>query len=90
MSDFESESVSDTTSYYTDNTTAAECLEDIDISSYVIADSIRQLNKKIDKFLNKQLYYHTLLKNCEAIATATDPQNYFEEVYKFLASGAPL
>ncbi len=90
MSDSES-CASEATSYLTDNTTAEECLEDIDISSYVIADSIRQLNKKIDKFLNKHVYYNTLLKNCEEIAAeTTDPQNYFEGVYKFLASDGHL
>ncbi len=76
------------TTYDTNSTTAEECLEDIDMSSYIIADSIATMNDTIDEFLNKQMYYHTLLKNCEKIAEEKNPENYFEEVYKYLTGNS--
>ncbi len=80
----ENQSLSSDT-HITDNTTAADHLEDIDISSYILADAISGLEESVSALTTRFEYYQKLLRVCEEIARANeDPTTYFEAVYSQL------
>ena len=82
----ENQSLSSDT-HITDNTTAADHLEQIDMSSYILADAISGLEESVSALTIRFEYYQKLLRVCEEIARATeDPATYFEAVYLQLPS----
>ena len=71
--------------HLTDNTTAADHLDDIDISSYLVGDSLHLLYESVVELTARFEYYEKLRGECEEIANKVeDPRTYFEHVYYML------
>ena len=91
MSDTEDDYVTtgSETTVATENTTAADHLDDIDVSAYILADSISVLQEHISELTARFVYYEELRTRCEAIASrCADPRTYFEEIYYCLVGPA--
>jgi hypothetical protein len=70
------------TSYETDNTTAQECLDDMDTNLYVMSNEIDNINISIDKLINDHCNYNILSDICAEAPS----ENYFEYIYNKLKS----
>ena len=70
----------------TEHTTAQECLDDIDISSYMLADNVNIISESLNILLNSHDTYEKLHAVCLEIGSRCEPNDYFEEIYKMLDS----